>query len=281
MSVKTVIVLVDGTPESVERARHAVNICRKFGAHLVGVFVAPSGWERIPAESYAVGKAAIQAVIERWRAFAEMATDSVIQAFERTIRHQEIPFEFRTVPECEMDAFFNLHCLHADLVIAGVRQLNASPAFMPKIEALHAASGIPLLLVPEGWHGDSVGENIMLGWNASREARRAITVALPGLVAAQSVHVVIVDAKKNPRLGEEPGSDVGLMLTRHGAKVTVHNLSSKGAPVADVMLDFATGNALDLLVIGAYSHSMTRERLFGGVTRTLLQRTRVPLLAAY
>ena len=166
-------------------------------------------------------------------------------------------------------------------MIAGVSQLNASPAFMPKIEALHAASGIPLLLVPEGWHGDSVGENIMLGWNASREARRAITIALSGLVAAQSVHVVIVDAKKNPRLGEEPGSDVGLMLTRHGAKVTVHNLSSKGAPVADVMLDFATGNGIDLLVIGAYSHSMTRERLFGGVTRTLLQRTRVPLLAAY
>ena len=109
MSVKTVIVLVDGTPESVERARHAVNICRKFGAHLVGVFVAPSGWERIPAESYAVGRAAIQAVIQRWRTFAEMATDSVIQAFERTIRHQEIPFEFRTVPECEVVAFFNLH----------------------------------------------------------------------------------------------------------------------------------------------------------------------------
>ncbi|WP_169788613.1 universal stress protein [Blastochloris viridis] len=281
MSLKTVIVLVDASPESMERARQAVSICQRFGAHLIGVFVSPPGWARVPAESFAIGSAAIQAVIQRWKALQNDATDDAFRAFETSIRNESVSFEFRAVLENEISDFLYLHCLHADLVIAGVRQFNALPSFAPAIEAQFASSGTPMLLIPEDWKGGDIGARVMLGWNASREARRAIIAAMPFFNTAQAMHVVVVDAAKNSRLGEEPGSDVALLLSRHGIDVTLNNLVSHGRAIANVLLEFAAQNALDLIVIGAYSHSMTRERLFGGVTKTLLQRSSVPLLAVF
>ncbi|MGH6809179.1 MAG: universal stress protein, partial [Ensifer adhaerens] len=143
------------------------------------------------------------------------------------------------------------------------------------------ATGVPLLIVPDTWNPDSIAERILLGWNASREARRAITDSLPLLTAAQSVSVVVVDSDGNPRHGEEPGADVALYLSRHGANVIVEHVQSSGHPVAEVLQVVAKRNNSDLLVVGAYSHSRSRQTLFGGVTRALLANVTIPLLIAH
>ena len=121
----------------------------------------------------------------------------------------------------------------------------------------------------------------MVAWNASREARRAISDALPLLVEAKSVTILLVDAGKNPRHGEEPGADIAHYLSRHGAKVSVKQTASRGEPIARVILDHAKEQAADLIVIGAYSHARTAQMVFGGVTRSLLQDAGIPLLIAH
>src|ERR1700686_3500659 len=101
----------------------------------------------------------------------------------------------------------------------------------------------------------------------SREARRAVADALPFLVAAQSVTLLVVDSNKRAdRHGEEPGADIALYLARHGAHVEVEQASSHGSPVADILLSFAADHGMDLIVIGAYSHARSVEVVFGGVT---------------
>jgi nucleotide-binding universal stress UspA family protein len=80
------------------------------------------------------------------------------------------------------------------------------------------------------------------------------------------------------RHGEEPGADIALYLARHGARVDVEQVLSKGTPVADIILSHARDHGADLIVIGAYSHARSVEMVFGGVTRTLQTRAPVPVL---
>jgi nucleotide-binding universal stress UspA family protein len=93
------------------------------------------------------------------------------------------------------------------------------------------------------------------------------------------VTLLVVDSEQRAgRHGEEPGADIALYLTRHGARVEIEQVLSQGSPVADVILSFAAAHGMDLIVIGAYSHARSVEMLFGGVTRTLLKLAPVPLL---
>ncbi|KAH2839966.1 hypothetical protein KXW36_001559, partial [Aspergillus fumigatus] len=112
--------------------------------------------------------------------------------------------------------------------------------------------------------------HVVVAWNASREARRAIADALPFLVGALSVTILVVDPQKNPRHGEEPGADV-----------VVEQVQSHGDPIANVILAYAERHNTDLIVVGAYSHARTTEMIFGGVTRSLLRDAAVPLLIAH
>ena len=148
-------------------------------------------------------------------------------------------------------------------------------------ERLLMASGVPVLIIPDGWKSETIGNNILFGWNASREARRAMADAMPFLSAAQSVTVLVVDpGKRADEHGEEPGADIALCLARHGAHVDVEQARSDGSPIGEVILSRAVGRGVDLIVIGAYSYPRWAEIIFGGVTRTLLTQLPVPVLAS-
>jgi nucleotide-binding universal stress UspA family protein len=81
--------------------------------------------------------------------------------------------------------------------------------------------------------------------------------------------------------GAEPGADIAAYLARHGLTVTVDQLAGGGRPVADVLKQHATDIGADLIVMGAYSHSRIRERIFGGVTRSFIEGARLPVLMAH
>ena len=153
------------------------------------------------------------------------------------------------------------------------------PGYYSSPERLLLASGAPIFVVPNDWKPEPIGNRILVGWNTSCEARRAVADALPFLVAAQSVTLLVVDPKKRAdRHGEEPGAETALYLAHHGARVDVAQVSSNGRLVADIILSYAADHGMDLIVIGAYSHARSVEMVFGGVTRTLLMQARIPVL---
>lgn len=93
---------------------------------------------------------------------------------------------------------------------------------------------------------------------------------------AEGVNLVLVDpSTKN---GEEPGADVAAYLARHGVKVTVDRLPSAGLAVEEVLAQHARDTSADLIVIGAYGHSRIRERVFGGVTKAMIDAPTMPVL---
>src|SRR5258707_15434727 len=132
-------------------------------------------------------------------------------------------------------------------------------------EHLLSACGVPLLVVPTGLQDKMVAGRIIIAWNASKEARRAIADAMPLLAAAQSVTVFAGDPSD-----DQPSIDVALHLARHGVRATIEHVISSGASVAEVILSEASKHDVDLVVIGAYSHARSTRIIFGGVTQAIL-----------
>src|ERR1700726_1215708 len=208
----------------------------------------------------------------------EAAASNVRRRFEAISAKRDLSAEFRVIRRGGPGEDIPLSSLHSDLVVIGQRELQELKGYASP-EKLLLSSGSPILVIPSGWKSESIGNKIVVGWNASREARRAIADALPFLLAAPSVTLLVVDSNERPdRHGEEPGADIALYLARHGAHVEVEQVSSRGSPVADIILSYAAEHGVDLIVIGAYSHARSVEMLFGGVTRTLLKQSPIPVL---
>ena len=279
MPFKSIAVFVDPSPAGEARTSYAVRMAFRHGAHLIGIFAVPSIWDGSPADSFVRGQQAVRLVIASHQSSEAAAMDAANRSFSAGCAREDISFEFRFLRQGDVNDSVTLNSLHTDLVIVGGPRPGGLPSDW-SAEALLLATGVPFLLLPEPWTG-SAAEHVVVAWNASREARRAIAAALPFLVGALSVTILVVDPQKNPRHGEEPGADVAHYLTRHGAKVVVEQVQSHGEPIAKIIMAYAERHNTDLIVVGAYSHARTTEMIFGGVTRSLLRDAAVPLLIAH
>src|SRR5258708_33739042 len=119
-----------------------------------------------------------------------------------------------------------------------------------------------MLVVPRP-HALSRIARILVAWNATRESIRAVADAMPLLVKAKAVEVLVVDHQRRPEgHGQEPGADIARHLARHGAHVEVLRLSSNGKDVGRLLLSQAAAFGADLLAWAPYGHTQLREWIF-------------------
>jgi nucleotide-binding universal stress UspA family protein len=144
-------------------------------------------------------------------------------------------------------------------------------------------SGRPLLLVPFAGEFDTIGSNVLIGWDGSREAARATHDALMLIEPAATVTLLTVEragSAVGPR--QVPAADMAEHLARHGLKVSADRTVTDGSiSNADAILAYASDIGADLLVTGGYGHSRVRELILGGVSRELLDHMTVPVLMSH
>jgi nucleotide-binding universal stress UspA family protein len=170
---------------------------------------------------------------------------------------------------------------YADLTLVGPALPDGHPLRQQAIEGVLFWSGKPLLLVPAGMRPTLAPERVLVAWDARIEAMRAVREALDLLAAAREVRLVLVDPAKGERFhGDEPGADAATFLARHGVRVTVDRLPAEGHTVAEVLRRHAVDTNAELLVMGAYGHSRLRQRILGGVTRSVLEDPPMPVFLA-
>lgn len=170
----------------------------------------------------------------------------------------------------------------ADLVIqARPYGRDAVPTQEAVLEAALFEGGAPVLMVPETGLGPNFGRHVVLAWNRSDEALEAARRALPLLVAAERVSVVIVDPPPHGPESSDPGGQLTQWLARHGARAEVAVLARTLPRVSDVLLRYMTDSDASLLVMGAYGHSRLREAILGGATRNVLQNSAWPVFLAH
>jgi nucleotide-binding universal stress UspA family protein len=118
--------------------------------------------------------------------------------------------------------------------------------------------------------------NVLVAWDGSAPAARALADALPILVRAERVEILSVDGRGIDDVHEH-GRAVTRHLARHGIDATFKRTTSAG-DIGNTILSHAADIGADFLVMGAYGHSKLREALFGGTTRTLLESMTIPVL---
>ena len=183
--------------------------------------------------------------------------------------------------EAGADDVIGRRARYADVTLLGPELLSRGILKSKAIEGALFSSGKPLLLVPEGSAPTLKPKRIMVAWDSRIEASNAVARSLDLLSAADNVHLVLVDPLEGETgQGAEPGADLATYLARFGVKGTVDRVPSQGRTAAATLRQYAIDISADLLVMGAYGHSRLRERIFGGVTRSMIDEPPLPILMA-
>lgn len=135
----------------------------------------------------------------------------------------------------------------------------------------------PVLVVPDAMEGLDLKGPVVVGWNASPEAARAIRLSIPLLKNASAVHIVTIGEDD----ADMPQMAASTYLSRHGVASDLHTVAAGNGKPQDVLLKFAHEVGARTVVMGAYGRSRLRETLLGGVTKALLGHSDVALLMAH
>lgn len=273
-----IVLFVTGPNDSDRDLRAAISMCAACDAHLSVLIVAIAAPP--PIGDYAA------AVSDAWHEERQRDLDGLAAReadVSSLLEAAQVSREVATV-YCELswaEGEVGTRASYADVVLVGEELSNERSLRTSVINGTLFNSSAPLL-VASGERSPALDPKVvLLAWDSSLEASRAVRHALGPMKAAGEVHVTLVDPKASESVnGEEPGADIATYLARHGVNVTVDRVSSGGRPVAETLKQQAADIGADLIVMGAYGHSRLRERIFGGVTHDMLEHPAVPVLMA-
>ncbi len=277
MTLKDILVHVDNGPACPARLETAVNLAVAHGAHLVGLHVRPS--LVLPG---AISPDYGGEISRLHGLYSESASAEAKKSFDRAVGAVSLSSEWRDI-RGDMIDLVALHSRYCDLAIVGQAD-SADGAIVGDrrlCDHLPIASGVPVLVVPCVGHYPVVGERILVGWDASREAKRALSDAMPLLARAKRVVVLAVNPEGGGKHGDVPCADIALHLARHGVKAVCETIRAEDLEVGSVLLSRAADEEADMIVIGSYAHSRLRELVLGGTTRHLLAHMTVPVLMSH
>lgn len=275
--IKDIVVNLSVAPIHDVAGDFAVSIAAAFNAHVTGIaFV----YEPAPA-ALVMGSIPAE-VIAGLRRESEEAAKAATARFDRLATRMGLSAESRTVDATFLGAAdsFGRIARRFDLSVVGQAEPGKLVAEELIVEAALFASGRPVVIVPYIQKGALRLDRVMICWDGSRNAARAVADAMPFLVRAKAVNIVIVAAAPAPGNGV-PGADIAQHLARHGLHVEVQHIVSPDLDVANTILSQAADSAADFLVMGGYGHSRLREIVLGGATRGILSAMTVPTLMSH
>lgn len=270
MTFKTVIAYFRSEAE-LKRVMAAVGLLvQKFqGLHVTGLYSIPS------PIAYADPNGFIDpGMFELHDKQHQERSESLKQHFETAINAIGAAHEFRVVRSETGTAADGViaACLGAELLVAGQPDPDDPGTNDETADTIIFNSSCPVLLVPYAPALDVQALNrILVAFNGKREAARAAIDALPFMSQAESTEIVWIDPPENDNEDtRDAASELVATLGRHDITAKLTLLASHGRSPQDVMRDHLIAERVDLLVLGAFSHSRLRELFFGGVTRAML-----------
>ena len=256
---------------------YAISVAEAFGAHVAGIafsyepVIPPTIMGTIPAS-----------FVESQRDENDRAANDARAKFDEAARRAGVSSESRTLSASlagSADRFATI-ARRFDLAVVGQAEPDRAAPEELIVENALFSSGRPVLIVPYIQKAELTLDRVMVCWDASRNAARAIADAMPFLKRARVIDVVIV-ASELIKSDEIPGADIGQHLARHDLKVEVRRIVSPDTDVASTILSHAADTAADFIVMGGYGHSRLREFILGGATRGMLSAMTLPTLMSH
>jgi nucleotide-binding universal stress UspA family protein len=297
VAIRDVLVCLDPTDAGESRLRLAALIAREHHARLAGAYVlseqipgAPSYGLGIPApvEAAAVAPGALVGGIPapgvppaaRPNPAADLA-DIVEQRFRAALPSNQQADDWHIFGTGEAEDMVRL-AKSFDLIVCG----QASPDY-PVASGFGADDVVvscarPLLVVPYACAFAQIGRRVLIAWDGTREAVRAVHDALPLIGGADAVTVIAAAGQEDEFEPWRPDFERLIRhLEHHGLAAKMEETVRGDLGIADLLLSRASDFGADLIVAGAYHHSPTREAWLGGVSRDLLERMTVPVLMSH
>ena len=256
---------------------YAISVAAAFGAHVAGIafsyepVIPPTIMGTIPAS-----------FVESQRDENDRAANDARAKFDEAARRAGVSSESRTLSASLAGSAYRFATIarRFDLAVVGQAEPDRAAPEELIVENALFSSGRPVLVVPYIQKAELTLDRVMVCWDASRNAARAIADAMPFLKRARVIDVVIV-ASERIKSDEIPGADIGQHLARHDLKVEVRRIVSPDTDVASTILSHAADTAADFIVMGGYGHSRLREFILGGATRGMLQAMTLPTLMSH
>jgi nucleotide-binding universal stress UspA family protein len=196
---------------------------------------------------------------------------------EQAARENDVAIHWRQLDGRLVDTIRS-ELLYYDLLVTSP---DIHGVFLPILGGALIATGCPTLVIPQGWEGAEIGQNILVAWKPEVTANRATFAALPLLKAASSVEVISCQRHLGDKSQEQAIDRLQQRLALHGVNATAHIVPKTVAYTSEsIRLYFEDSNA-DLLVMGCYGHRRVHEWIFGGVTKDLLMELKQPLLLTH
>lgn len=260
MPFKDIVVYLDATPDCRGRLLTAIAFAERHEARLIGVDVSTK-------EAYEGEERDVALALE--------------EDFTNAVEARGLDFRFHAVAPDAYSAE-ELFAHSADLLISTQPHPDRHHLINKAIpREVLTASGVPMLVLPTGWTGgDAIGEDVVIAYNFSREATRAVHDAMPILTMAKQVFVfVFADNYSDENIHLQALRD---HLGRHGVSATLNGWRDRGE--TDMISALFAGldkELADLIVSGAYGHSTFFEEMFGGATQKLIKNVSMPLLMSH
>jgi nucleotide-binding universal stress UspA family protein len=167
-----------------------------------------------------------------------------------------------------------------DLVIVGQPEPESSDSRsateLP--ERVVIGSGRPVLIIPYAGIYTTIGQHVMIAWKAGRECARTIADALPILSGAADIRIMEVN-QVNP--SDSDCINLGKYLKSHGITATTEQIATGTVTMGDAILNRASIEGADLLIMGACEHGLLGAAGFGEVARHLMNYMTLPVLLSH
>jgi nucleotide-binding universal stress UspA family protein len=265
-----------GTPT----ADYAVSVASTLEAHIAGIAFAYD--VKIPMSELGYNPTGVMDVNDALRRDNEAAAKAAIKRFAASTARAGVSAETRMLSASTADVGdqFSRIARRFDLAIVGQSDPEGSAVEAVISESTLFDSGRPMIIVPYIHKAPFNLDRVMVCWDGSQPAARAIADAMPLLEQAGSIEVVVI-ANERGKQDEIEGADMGQHLARHGLKVEVKRITRDNLDVANVLLSHSADSDANFIVMGGYGHSRLREFVLGGVTRTILRSMTAPVLMSH
>jgi nucleotide-binding universal stress UspA family protein len=275
--IKDLVVNLTGADAQDYAADYAISIAKEFSAHADGIsfvfdpVIPGSVLGGLPTE-----------LIEAQRIENSKIAKAASERFESACKAAGVTGHTRTLDASVAGAadLFGRIARRFDLSVVGQarRDLGASEDLL--IEGALFESGRPVVVVPYIQKDGLRLDRVLVCWDGSRPAARAIADAMPFLQRAKAVDVLVVIGERG-KGGELQGTNMTRHLARHGVKVELKRVPAGDLDVKDAILSYTADAGATLTVMGGYGHSRLREFILGGVTRGILTSMTVPVLMSH
>lgn len=276
MTLKTILVCLT-TPDHAETLmKQAVLLARKHDAHLIGLHTIEA-MVIYPGIAVHIPDTVVNGFKEKQKADSE----AIKAVFTKHTESEDFQSEFRLLRTNNPSAHDRIveSARAADLVIMAQADDEADRYDQHHAQAqVIRDSGRPVIVIPLGYDGPTIGDNIVLGWSDTREATRAAHDLVS--VAGKTARLTVLRVGSAPKdaLKDSDGIDITSMFARHGLKSTLEYREPESQTIAEVLNAVAFEQGADLIATGAFGHSRAYDFVIGATTYALLKDPQVPVL---